>query len=148
MEGNMRKGWMHVSGFEGQERFAPRTLAECVLVDDSESKSILQAVNEGLATIPTGAEIEAKIQALMPLAARHELTIPAFNGQHSISIAGVAASDLVIADLYYDASYENAKQDYDKLTHIESGDGAVVLHAAGATNAPFKIRLVVMKCRA
>ena len=40
----MRSGWMHVAGFEGQEKFAPKTLAEQVYVD--ENKNILELLNE------------------------------------------------------------------------------------------------------
>lgn len=40
----MRSGWMHVAGFEGQEKFAPKTLAEQVYVN--EGKNILELLNE------------------------------------------------------------------------------------------------------
>lgn len=42
---NMRTGWMHVAGFEGSEKFSPKTLTSAVFLDETENQTIESALN-------------------------------------------------------------------------------------------------------
>lgn len=65
----MRRGWMHTAGFEGQERFAPRTLADSVYIDESLEQTVagkLNTVSNEIAGLPSLADISEHVLQQIP----------------------------------------------------------------------------------
>lgn len=56
----MRQGWMHVAGFEGQEKFAPKTLASAVYTDEGGQQSVetqLSALQSAMLGLQSGVNL-------------------------------------------------------------------------------------------